>query len=85
MLFNLRASKKNIVHPNQSGFKAGHSMETALVAVTEELHTARGASLSSIAILLDLSAAFYTENLQILLSTIQELGISDSTLILLTS
>ncbi|KAK3553756.1 hypothetical protein QTP70_009190 [Hemibagrus guttatus] len=44
--------------PNQSGFKAAHSTETSLLTVTEKLHAARSAKLSSVLILLDLSAAF---------------------------
>ncbi|KAI4896499.1 hypothetical protein NFI96_021433, partial [Prochilodus magdalenae] len=39
---------------NQSGFKPAHSTETALIAVTERLQTARSAKLSTVLILLDL-------------------------------
>ncbi|KAK3529935.1 hypothetical protein QTP86_009327 [Hemibagrus guttatus] len=67
--------KPNNLHdPNQSGFKAAHSTETALLAVTEKLHAARSAKLSSV-ILLDLSAAFDTVNHKTLLSTLRSLGI----------
>ncbi|KAK3537963.1 hypothetical protein QTP70_024793 [Hemibagrus guttatus] len=62
---------KDLHDPNQSGFKAAHSTEIALLAVTEKLHAARSAKL----ILLDLSAAFDTVNHKTLLSTLRSLGI----------
>ncbi|KAK3521393.1 hypothetical protein QTP70_004134 [Hemibagrus guttatus] len=65
----------NLHDPNQSGFKAANSTETALLAVTEKLHAARSAKLSSVLILLDLSAAFDTVNHKTLLSTLRSLGI----------
>ncbi|KAI4903046.1 hypothetical protein NFI96_033410, partial [Prochilodus magdalenae] len=61
---------------NQSGLKPAHSTETALIAVTERLQTARSAKLSSVLILLDLSVAFDTVNLKILLSVLTEHGIT---------
>ena len=75
---SLFLSQNNLLDPLQSGFKASHSTETALLAVSEALHTARASSLSSVLILLDLSAAFDTVNHQILLSTLSDLGISGS-------
>jgi len=58
-----------------------HSTETALLAVTESLCDVRSSSLSSVLILLDLSAAFDTVNHQILLSTLAELGIAGSVIL----
>ncbi|KAK3554931.1 hypothetical protein QTP86_001562 [Hemibagrus guttatus] len=65
----------NLHDPNQSGFKAAHSTETALLAVTEKLHAARSAKLLLVLILLDLSATFDTVNHKTLLSTLRSLGI----------
>src|SRR4029434_6765798 len=50
-------SRNNVLNPNQSGFKSGHSTETALSSVTEALKTARAAAHSSALVLRDLSAA----------------------------
>jgi len=48
---------------NQSGFKKGHSTETALLSVTEALWIVKPASkLKLLLILLDLSAAYDTVN-----------------------
>ncbi|KAK3507518.1 hypothetical protein QTP70_028079, partial [Hemibagrus guttatus] len=67
---------QNKLHdPNQSGFKATHSRETAFLAVTEKLHAARSAKLLLVLILLDMSAAFDTVNHKTLLSTLRSLGI----------
>ena len=63
-------SQNNLLDPHQSGFGPGHSIETAILAVKESLQ-----SLSSVLILLDLSAAFDTVNHYILLSSLAATGI----------
>ncbi|KAL2088635.1 hypothetical protein ACEWY4_015534 [Coilia grayii] len=61
--------------PKQSGFRSGQ-IETALLSVTEALRTARAEGLSSVLILLDLSAAFDTVNHKILLRILTSMGIT---------
>ncbi len=70
-------TQNNLFDSNQSGFRSGHSTETALLSVVEDLRLARADYKSSLLILLDLSAAFDTVNL---LSTLLRKGISGTTL-----
>ncbi len=69
-------SQNNKLDAKQSGFRSGHSTETAILLVTEALRIAKAASKSSVLILLDLSAAFYAVNHQILLSALSSLDIT---------
>ncbi len=54
---SLFLSQNNKLDTKQSGFRSGHSTETALLSVTEALRIAKANSKSSVLILLDLSAA----------------------------
>ncbi len=55
---SLFISQTNKLDAKQSGFRSGHSTETALLSVTEALRIPKVDSKSSVLILLDLSAAF---------------------------
>ncbi len=76
---SLFLSQNNKLYAKQSGFRSGHSTETALLSVTEALRIAKADSKSSV-LMLDLSAAFDTVNHQILLSTLSSLDITGITL-----
>jgi len=64
-----------------SGFRKHHSIETALVKITDDLLIASDKALISVLVLLDLSAAFDTIDHDILLERMdQSFGISGTTL-----
>ncbi len=73
---SLFLSQNNKLDAKHSGFRSGHSTETALLSVTEALRIAKADYKSSVLIRLDLSAAFDTVNHQILLSTLSSLDIT---------
>ncbi len=73
---SLFLSQNNKLDAKLSGFRSGHSTETALLSVTEALQIAKANSKSSVLVLLDLSAAFDTINHLILLSTLSSLDIT---------
>ena len=60
--------ENNLCNPFQSAYRAGHSTETALLRVVNDLLNAMDEDKISVLLLLDLSAAFDTIDHQILLS-----------------
>ena len=61
----------NLDNPYQSAYKAGHSTETALLYIKNEVHLSLSRGESTALVLLDLSAAFDTIDHSTLLSCLQ--------------
>ena len=73
---NTYLKDNNLLEPCQSAYGQGHSMETALVRVQNDIIIcAVGQQKAVLLVLLDLSAAFDTVNHQLLTKTLQQLGI----------
>lgn len=70
----------NLMEPFQSAYRQGHSTETALVRVHNDIICALGDRRAVLLVLLDLSAAFDTVEHQCLLNTMQQLGIHENAL-----
>lgn len=83
---NTHLSANNLLDPLQSAYRPGHSTETALVKITNDLLLALDESKLSVLTLLDLSSAFDTIDHAILLDRLQHIfGIHGTVLDWLTS
>ena len=70
---NTYLKDNNLSEPRRSAYRQGHSTETALVRVQNDIIFAVDQKKAVLLVLLDLSAAFDTVNHQLL--TLQQLGI----------
>ncbi|KAJ1089861.1 hypothetical protein NDU88_003005, partial [Pleurodeles waltl] len=69
-----------LLHPTQMGFRPKHGTETALIAITEEAKKRMCNGFETAIILLDLSAAFDTVDLNILTTRLRGCGIAGTAL-----
>ena len=72
---NTYLKDNNLLEPCQSAYRQGHSKETALVRVQNDVICAVGQHKAVLLVLLDLSAAFDTVNHQLLIKPLQQHGI----------
>ncbi|KAJ1519796.1 hypothetical protein ONE63_005049 [Megalurothrips usitatus] len=70
----------NLFDPLQSGFRSGHSTTTALLKVIGDVRESAGRRKLSLLILFDFSNAFPSVHHELLLTKLQNLGLSDSSL-----
>ena len=78
---NEYVTENNLAEPFQSAYKSGHSTETALLRVKDDIMLALDNKQAVILVLLDLSAAFDTVDFGILLARLEQLfGFTDTVL-----
>ena len=78
---NAHLIKNNLNVPNQYGYKSAHSTESILIKISNDILIASDRKTATVLLLLDLSAAFDTVDVNVLLSILQrEIGISGKAL-----
>lgn len=70
----------DLMEPRQSAYRPGHSTETALLSIHNEIVCALGDGKAVLLVLLDLSAAFDTVHHPTMLSTLESLGVTGTPL-----
>ena len=74
---NTYLSSNSLQETNQSAYRSGHSTETALLHVYDDIICAMGERKVVLFVMIDLSAAFDTIDIEILQRTLHHLGIRD--------
>jgi hypothetical protein len=72
--------ENNLMDPHQSAYKKGHSCETVIVSVLNDVYAASDKSEISISALLDMSAAFDTIDHAMMIEKLKCLGFTDDVL-----
>lgn len=85
MQLRQHVNNHNILPAHQSGFRAGHSCETALLDITDSILSATDKGFVSVLTLLDFSKAFDTVDHNILTSILHYIGLNDDAASLLHS
>lgn len=73
-------TENNILHPSQSGFRSGHSTNTALLDVSDFILNNMNSGKATAALFLDLKKAFDTVDHDILISKLDDFGVKGSAL-----
>ena len=70
-------TKYNLLDNSQNGFRQGHSTETTLLSLVDDLYTSLANNKSQQLILLELSSAFDTLEFSTIIDRLQNIGLKD--------